>query len=167
MEREKMPLVGLALGAVNPLHLTRAWRDLSATSEERLRHATDVLDILFLEVVVRREIEAAVSKTLTLLELDIVCLSTLEEIHGLHMEREEVIPRLDLMLRQELPEVFSLRGSHKSHRRPKVHLSRPSPPRSISCPLAPCDRLRSASAGARLLRGSCQLRHMQEQHPTR
>merc|ERR1711869_70416 len=64
-----------------PTDLTRAWRYLAVLSEEGLHDVAHVLDILFFEIVVRREIESAVSKTLGFLELDIVCLSTLEEIH--------------------------------------------------------------------------------------
>jgi len=103
-----MPLPGLALRPVYPLDLTRAWRYLAVLSEEGLHDVADVLDILFFEIVVRREVEAAVSKTLGFLELNIVRLRTLEEIHGLHMEREKIIPRLDLMLPQEIPEVVLL-----------------------------------------------------------
>merc|ERR1711998_28153 len=104
----KMPLVGFALGPVHPLDLPRAGRNFAAAGEEGLRDSTNVLDILLLEVVVSRKIEAAVSEALGFFELNIVRLSTLEEVHGLHMKREEIIPRLDLMLPQEVPKVVLL-----------------------------------------------------------
>jgi len=68
-----MPLIGLALGPIHPLDLTRAWRYLAATvfaGKEGLDDSTDVVDIALFKVVVRRKVEAAISKTLGFFELN-------------------------------------------------------------------------------------------------
>jgi len=99
-------LVGLALRPVHPVYIARAWRHfVGAFGEERLHDSADVGNIFFLEVMVRREIKPTITKAFSLFELNVIGLSTLEEVHGLQMKREEIISRFNLMLSQKVPDV--------------------------------------------------------------